>query len=322
MSSRFVTLVNGLAVAAFLACPAMSYQNPAATQDVPQDYALSRDDEVSVNSVHVKEIAAKSFRIDQNGEINCPLLGRVHVAGMTVREAEALLSAKLTTFYREPDVALSIAGLHSETVSVIGAVGTPGVHQVRGKTTLLEVLAASGGVRTDAGPVVKITRAKESGPIPHPSAHESATGENMADINLKSLMDERNPAENIQVLPHDVISIPLAEVVYVVGNVKRAGGFPLGGKPNLSVLQALSLAEGLDARASPKNARILRRSTSADEEAVQTPVDLKAILAGKAKDVTLHPNDILFIPNNSAKSVASRTIEAFVQIATGVAMHY
>jgi polysaccharide export outer membrane protein len=239
-----------------------------------------------------------------------------------VREAEALLSAKLTTFYREPDVALSIAGLHSETVSVIGAVGTPGVHQVRGKTTLLEVLAASGGVRTDAGPVVKITRAKESGPIPHPSAHESATGENMADINLKSLMDERNPAENIQVLPHDVISIPLAEVVYVVGNVKRAGGFPLGGKPNLSVLQALSLAEGLDARASPKNARILRRSTSADEEAVQTPVDLKAILAGKAKDVTLHPNDILFIPNNSAKSVASRTIEAFVQIATGVAMHY
>ena len=100
------------------------------------------------------------------------------------------------------------------------------------------------------------------------------------------------------------------------------GGFPLGGKPNLSVLQALSLAEGLDARASPKNARILRRSTNADDEAIQTPVDLKAILAGKAKDVTLRPNDILFIPNSAAKSAGVRTIEALLQVATGVAMHY
>jgi polysaccharide export outer membrane protein len=212
--------------------------------------------------------------------------------------------------------------LHSETLSVIGAVGAPGVHQVRGRMTLLEVLSASGGVRTDAGPVVKITRAKESGPIPHPSAHESATGASIADINLKSLMDERNPAENILVRPHDVISIPLAEVVYVVGNVKRAGGFPLGGKPNLSVLQALSLAEGLDARAAPKNARILRRSATADGEATQTPVDLKAILEGKAEDVTLRPNDILFIPNSRAKSVGARTVEAMLQIATGFVIHY
>ena len=322
MNSRFLTLVKGLALAAVLACSAMSYQNLAVTQDIPQNYALCPDDEVTINSVQVKEIAAKSFHIDQNGEINCPLLGRVHVAGSTVRQAEALLSTKLTTFYREPDVALSISGLHLETLSVIGAVGTPGVRQVRGRMTLLEVLSASGGVRTDAGPLVKITRAKEYGPIPHPTARESASGESIADINLKSLMDERNPEENILVQPHDVISIPLAEVVYVVGNVKRAGGFPLGGKPNLSVLQALSLAEGLDARASPKNARILRRSTNADDEAIQTPVDLKAILAGKAKDVTLRPNDILFIPNSAAKSAGVRTIEALLQVATGVAMHY
>ena len=322
MNPSIGILVKGLLPAVFLLGSAMGYQNPAAIQDVPVDYALRADDEVTMHSVQVKEVAAKSFRIDQNGEINCPLLGRVHLAGATVPQAESLLSAKLKTFYLEPDIALNVSGLHSDPLSIIGAVGAPGVHQVRGPMTLLEVLSSAGGVRTDAGPVVKITREKAYGPIPHPSAHESATGASIADISLNSLMEARNPEENIQVRPHDVISIPLAEVVYVVGNVKRAGGFPLGGKPNLSVLQALSLAEGLDARAAPKNARILQRSSASGGESTQTPIDLKAILEGKAQDVTLHPNDILFIPSSTAKSVAARTIEAAIQIAAGVAIRY
>jgi polysaccharide export outer membrane protein len=316
------TLVKTLIAATFLMCSALCYQKPAQVRDVPPDYALCADDEVTLHSVQVKEVAAKSFHIDQNGEINCPLLGRVHLAGNTVRQAEEMLSTKLKAFYLEPDIALNVSALHSEPLSIIGAVGTPGVHQVVGRMTLLEMLSSAGGVRTDAGPVVKITREKMYGPIPHPSAHETATGASIADINLNSLMEARNPEENIQVKPHDVISVPLAEVVYVVGNVKRAGGFPLGGKPNLSVLQALSLAEGLDARASPKNARILQRSSSSGGEATQTPIDLKAILEGKSEDVTLHPNDILFIPSSTAKSVAARTIEAAIQIAAGVAIRY
>jgi hypothetical protein len=78
----------------------------------------------------------------------------------------------------------------------------------------------------------------------------------------------------------------------------------------------------LDARAAPKNARILQRSASDGGESTQTPIDVKAILEGRAKDVTLHPNDILFIPSSTAKSVAARTIEAAIQIAAGVAIRY
>lgn len=322
MNRSSSTVLKGLIPALFLLNSAMSYQNVAGVQDIPADYTLRGDDEITMHSVQVKEVAAKTFRIDQNGEINCPLLGRVHIAGNTVRQAENMLSTKLKSFYLEPDVALNVSGLHSDPVSIIGAVGAPGVHQVRGTMTLLEALSSAGGVRTDAGPVVKITREKTYGAIPHPSAHESAAGASIADISLNSLMEARNPEENIFIRPHDVISIPLAEVVYVVGNVKRAGGFPLGGKPNLSVLQALSLAEGLDARAAPKNARILQRSSSSGVEGTQTPIDLKAILEGKAKDVTLHPNDILFIPSSTAKSVAARTVEAAIQIAAGVAIRY
>ena len=103
----------------------------------------------------------------------------------------------------------------------------------------------------------------------------------------------------------------------MVGNVKKAGGFALGGKPSLSVLQALALAEGLDPRAAGSRARILRpgQATTA-----QIPVDVKKILEGKAKTFVLRPNDILFIPSNAMKSVTMRTIEAAIQIGTGIAI--
>jgi polysaccharide export outer membrane protein len=193
------------------------------------------------------------------------------------------------------------------------------VHQLKGPTTLLEALSSAGGVRGDAGRVAILTRQKAWGAIPHPDAHQIASGDDVVEIDLKSLMESRKPADNILVKPHDVISVPPAEVVYVIGNVKKAGGFALGGKPSLSVLQALALAEGLDARAAATRARILRAGQPATE---QIPVDVKKILEGKAEDLVLRPNDILFIPNNAMKSVTMRTIEAAIQIGTGIAIFH
>ena len=117
--------------------------------------------------------------------------------------------------------------------------------------------------------------------------------------------------------PHDVISVPPAQLVYVVGNVKRAGGFALGGRPTLTVIQALALAEGLDPRAAPERARILRRGSGSDQ---QITVDMKKILAGKAEDVVLRPNDILFVPNSAMKTITTRSIEAAIQIGAGLAI--
>lgn len=282
---------------------------------------LQSDDEIAVRSLQAKEIADKSFRIDQNGEANFPLVGRIHLAGETIRQAEILIAERLKKFYVDPDIALNISVFHQEPVSVIGAVGAPGVHQIHGQTSLLDVLSSAGGIRGDAGPVAKITRQSRYGKIPHPSAHDSSSGDSVAQVDLKSLLEARNTVENIEVQPHDLISIPPAEVVYVVGNVKRAGGFPLGGKPNLSVLQALSLAEGLDPRAAPKRSRILRRGSEPQAERTEIAVDVQKILAGQAQDVILRPNDILFIPNSAAKTVSTRTIETIIQIGTGMVIY-
>ena len=279
-------------------------------------YILRPDDEIVLRSLQVKELTDKTFKIDQNGEINLMLLGRVQIGGHTVIEAEALIATKLEIYYVNPDVVMSVSSMHSAPVSVIGAVGTPGIQQIRKQTTLLDLLSSAGGVRTDAGPVAKITRPKASGPIPHPSARQTASGDYVAEADLKSLLDARNPAENIVIEPHDVVSIPLAEVIYVVGNVKKAGGFPLGGKPTLSVLQAISMAEGLDPQAAPKRARILRRGSEPNAERTQIAVDVQKIMTGKAQDILLLPNDILFVPSSTAKTVGMRSADIAIQIAT------
>lgn len=284
-------------------------------------YALHAEDEITIRSLQVKELGDKAFKLDQNGEVNFPLLGRVHLAGETTRAAENDLTERLKTFYRDPDVAVAVTVYHEEPVSVIGAVGTPGIHPIHGQTTLLDVLSSAGGVRGDAGAVVKVTRDSATyGVIPYPSARSIGTKTSMVEIDLKSLMGGTNASENIVIQPHDVVSVPPAEIVYVIGMVKRAGGIPLGGKPDLTVLQALSLAEGLDNHASAKSARILRREsdTAPNSARLDIPVDLAAMLKGKAPDILLRANDILYVPSSTTKLVTQRTIEAAIAVTTGM----
>ena len=116
----------------------------------------------------------------------------------------------------------------------------------------------------------------------------------MAEVSVKSVMEARNPQENIQVQPNDVISVPRAELVYVIGAVKRAGGFILSEREQISVLQALSMAEGLDRVAAASNARILRAAGGVNR--TEIPVDVNQILTGKTQRRThagqrhsLHP---------------------------------
>ena len=278
-------------------------------------YLLHADDEITVHSVQAKEIADKAFRLDQNGEVNFPMAGVVHLGGNTVRDAEKNVAAAFRKFYLEPDIAINVTAFHSEPVSVLGSVGAPSVYQLKGQTRLLDALSAAGGTRPDAGPTVTVTRQPAYGPIPHHDARQMLSGESVVEIDLKSLMEGRDSADNFLIEPHDVISIAAAQFVYVLGNVKRAGGFALGGRPAFTVLDALALSEGADPRAALNRATILRRGPG-EEQLI--PVDIKKILSGMAEDVVMRPNDVLFVPNNTMKTVTTRIIESAIQIGTGI----
>jgi polysaccharide export outer membrane protein len=135
-------------------------------------------------------------------------------------------------------------------------------------------------------------------------------------VDVRALMRASSPGLNIEVLDDDVVTVARAELVYVIGAVKKAGGFTLGEHEQISVLQALSLAEGLDRAASPKSARLLREDLLGKQRK-EIPVDLKPIMTGAAPDVPLRANDILFIPTSGTKLATMRGIEAAIQLGTG-----
>jgi len=281
------------------------------------DYVLGPGDQIVVHTMQVKELADKQFPVEANGTVNLPLLGRVNLAGSSLEQAESAISKAAEKYYVTPDIGVAVAQFRAQPVSVIGAVGIPGVHEARGQKRLLEVLSSAGGIRGDAGPIVKITRLRAYGPIPLANAKDAGGDTYVAEVDLKSLIDAHDPTENIYVQPYDVIAVPSAESVYVIGNVKRSGKIPLGGRSTISALETLSLAEGLDPKAAPSRARIMRE-TGPTTDRQEIPVDLAKILSGKGKDIYLKPNDILFVPSSAAKGVTARAIEVAITIATGV----
>ena len=287
---------------------------------VRSTYLLGPDDQLEISGPELTDFANKPVRIDGEGDIQAPLVGRVQVSGLTAQQTEQKLNKALSTYIRQPQVVVNVVEVRSQPVSVLGAVNAPGVHQVQGRKTLLEMLALAGGIRQDAGYSVRITRELAWGCIPLPTAMFDASGHfSVAELNLKKIMEAKNPEENIQIFPHDVISVPKAEMVYVIGDVRRSGGFVLGEHQSISVLQALSLAEGLNNTADTRHARILRLKREADQRE-ELPVDVKDVLNGKKPDVPLQGDDILFIPGSTGKRAALRAIEAAVQTGTGLAV--
>ena len=284
-------------------------------------YILGAEDTLSIKVHNDDEIGATPYPIDLQGNVNLPLIGSAHAAGLTVTELQSDLTRRLREFIRTPDVNVSVAEFRSQPISVLGAVANPGIHQIRGRKTLFEVISEAGGLKAEAGNVIKVTRRKDYGDVPLPGATVDSTNQySIGEVSIRSVMQAQNPAQNITVKPYDLITVPKADVIYVIGDVKKPGGFPLSEKPNVSVLEALSLAEGLERTASAKKAKILRAAVGSTARS-EIFVDVSKILSGQTNDVTMLPNDILFIPNSAAKSATARAIEAMIQIGTGVMIY-
>jgi len=291
----------------------------AFAQAVPDDYVLGPGDQVVVRVRDIEEIADKPVRLDLRGNIDLPFIGVVQARGLTTQQLKGIIAERFTRFVRDPQVLVSIAEFRSQPVSVLGEVAKPGVHQLEGNKTLYEVLSLAGGLKPEAGYSVKITRRKDWGPLPLPNAMEDSTGNfSVGQVDIRAILEATHPEENIVIKPDDVISVPRARLVYVTGAVRKAGGFVMGDQEKISVLKVMAMAEGLEKYAAPQNSHIVRQSAGTRDD---IEVDLKKILDGKQKDVEMQPDDILFIPTNAAKGAVMRSLEAAVQIGTGVAIY-
>jgi polysaccharide biosynthesis/export protein len=285
-------------------------------------YVLGPEDTLSIKVHNAEEIGGLLYPIDLSGNLDLPMAGQVRAAGLTIDQLKQALTERFKEYIQEPNVTVVVSDYRSQPISILGQVGIPGVHQMRGRKTLFEVISEAGGLKPEAGSVINITRRKEWGPIPLPGAHLDSTGAfSVGEINIRDVMDARNPQDNIPIKPYDVITVPRADLIYVIGSVQKAGGFVLSERANLSILQALSMAEGLQRTAATSKAKIIRGAYDGAGTPTEIPVDVKKILDGKAPDVPLLANDILFIPNSTGKAAAYKTLDAIIQGGTMAAVY-
>jgi polysaccharide export outer membrane protein len=220
-----------------------------------------------------------------------------------------------------PQVSVSLKEQHSQPITVIGAVKTPMVIQALRKTTLLQALSQAGGIGDDAGSTVIVTRnppdvsdSTDLDDASTPTAPQTFT------INLSDVLDSGDSRFNISLVGGDVVSVPRAGIIYVVGAVVRPGGFLLQNDlDHMTMLKMLSLAGGTTNTAKTKNAVILRKNLATGKRD-QVPIDLSKVMKLKTQDVQMEANDILFVPDSNGLRALHRAGDVAVSLTTGVAL--
>jgi polysaccharide export outer membrane protein len=260
-------------------------------------------------SVYDAPEISRTVRVGADGYIRLPMLRqRIKAQGLLPAALESAIAAALREeqILVDPFVTVTIAEYHSRPISVAGAVRQPLVFQAEGPTTLLEAIARAQGLREDAGREILVSQT-QPGPDEKPVTLTRR-------ILVRGLIDDADPALNLKLTGGEEIRVPEIGRVYIVGNVKKPGAYPVQDGSDTTVLQMLALAEGLMPFAT-KEAYIYRREGSGAKNEIA--VQLDKIMQRKAPDVPLTANDILYIPDNKNKRLGVRAIEALIGFGTG-----
>jgi polysaccharide export outer membrane protein len=246
----------------------------------------------------------RQARVDSQGNVALPLIGPVHVGGLTVENGEKEVAKRLMDggFFNDPAVTILEKEFATQGISVLGEVQKPGIYPMPGAHTLFDAISAAGGTTPRAGNTATVTHRDR------PKEPETVT----LVYDGKGGLDS-----NIQVNPGDTVVVSKAGVVYVVGDVRMPTGVVMENS-KMTILQAIAMAQGTNPTAALDHARLIRRSPGGPQE---IPVPLKKIMAAKAPDMPLEAEDILFVPNSAAKGAAHTTLNAIVQAATGLAIY-
>ncbi len=261
-------------------------------------------DEVEITVYGVADLSQKT-RVNSSGEITLALIGSVRVAGLSAEEAAADIERRLVEggYLKDPHVTVFVKEYATQNITVAGEVAKPGVFPAVPQRKLLELLTAAGGLTQQAGKTVVIT---------HASRADQPQTIILSDDPVLAAQN------NVDILPGDTVVVSRAGIVYVIGEVNRAGGFVMENSKTMTVSQALAMASGPSRMAALNKSRILRR-TSTGLQNIQLPI--KDILAAKAPDVPLQADDILFVPGSKGKMALERGSGSMLSLITGLAIY-
>jgi polysaccharide export outer membrane protein len=163
--------------------------------------------------------------------------------------------------------------------------------------------------------------APTANPNPAPASNQQPPSANSITVNLYELVESGDMSNNIPLEAGDVVTVPHAGIVYVLGAVNRPGGFVIANdRTPLTVLKVMSLAGGMTKTAKSSHTYIIRKDAQGKQ--TETEIDLKKILHGQAEDVPMHASDILYVPDDIVKSVTLQAIALAVAIGSSVIIYH
>ena len=286
----------------------------AKISDVDRRYRIGPGDVLDVRIVRAPELSREAVRVDQRGMIRMPMLETdIPAACLTESELAANIAKLYLDYKREPHVDVFVKEFESQPVAVIGAVEKPGQFRLQRQVRLLELLSFAGGPSEKAGRVIHVIHT--GGPsLCKNDAPESDAENTFPGLRVLKLNDtlKGENGSNPFVQPGDIISLPEADQVFVVGYVYQPRAIPLKDKP-ITVSRAVAMAGGPQRDSKPSRIRIVRQ-TGDGEDKQEILVDLKAIETHKAVDIVLLPNDIVNVPSSAGKTLFNALTSAIVPV--------
>lgn len=247
-----------------------------------REYVIGPRDLLEIKVFELPEFD-HTVRVSEDGSITLPLVGNVQIGGLTKDKAEKKLSELLEKYVKKAQVSIFIKEYQSSRVAIIGAVEKPGMYELVGRQTLLQMISQAGGFKDTAADEIYVLREGQDGTTASIS------------IDLEDLLINGNQNLNIPIQPNDVINVPVDKLIniYVFGEVKQPGALQVKMSKKITLLQAIAQAGGLTENATKRGVTIKRRDKSGKE--INITVNLNDIIKGKKKDIPLQEGDVVIV---------------------------
>ena len=237
--------------------------------------------------------------VSSQGTINVPFIGSIKAEGLTVSQLEKSITEPLAADYLvDPEVTITVNEYHSLQYYISGAVGAPGLYEMKSQPTLMELIAKAGGLTANRGNIAYILRPSEKSSAAKTKSADSNSATSPQKVDLKKLLDQGDMSQNIVLQSGDVVYVPLStslnlaeSKIYVEGEVQDPGAYDY--QEGMTALSACIMAGGFSKFAAPNRARIIRQD--GDEQKV-IKIDLDDVKMGKIQDIKILPGDRIHIP--------------------------
>jgi polysaccharide export outer membrane protein len=280
-----------------------------ASSNLPLD-RLGKDDLIGITVYDSPELT-RTVRVESDGEIRLPMLQQhIQVAGLYPGDLEKAIQSALVNekILVDPIVTVSVVEYRSRPIYVVGAVRTPVTFQVSGTMTLLDAISQAGGLTPEAGGEILVSQQQ--------LAADGILSSQVQRIPVHGLFDEVDPSLNLKLLGGEVIRVPEAGRVYVVGNVNKPGVFPITDGSESSVLKVLALSGGLEHYT--RHMAYVYRTQDAKGPRQEIPIELKKIMDRKSPDVPLLADDILYIPEATGRKNTLTALNRVALVGVGL----